>query len=268
MRRELVWSAGLSIGVHLLLLWALTQVPWSLASPGLLAPPKVISVALVGPEPSAPPPPPAVSRPQSQPQPEPRPMPETPAKRDPKHKAKTLPKSQPVREQPLAPAPPHETETAPQRNEVDPASVSQVFAMVSETVSREGGAGLRDAQDATSRGSGGAAGADPLGRASNIRGGSGLAGPFQDAIPRYDLNPRPSYPEMARRRGYEGTVVLEVRVEKDGKVGGVRLAETSGYELLDQAALQAVPAWQFIPGMRGEQPVEMEVRVPVRFQLH
>ncbi len=266
MRRELVWSAGLSIGVHLLLLWALTRVPWSLASPGLLAPPKVISVALVGLEPSAPPPAPVVSQPQ--PTPQPATLPEPPAKRDPKHKAKASPKPQPVRAQPLVHESLQETESGPQRTEDDPASVSQVLAMVPESGLSDAGASLAEGRDALPKGSGGAAGADPLRRTSGFPRGSGSGAAIQEAIPRYDLNPRPPYPEIARRRGYEGTVVLEVRVKTDGKVGGVRLAETSGYELLDQAALQAVPAWQFIPAARGDQPVEMEVRVPVRFQLH
>ncbi|MFQ6033652.1 MAG: energy transducer TonB [Candidatus Bipolaricaulia bacterium] len=87
------------------------------------------------------------------------------------------------------------------------------------------------------------------------------------AIPRYDLNPPPSYPEVARRRGYEGTVLLAVRVRKDGGVAAAQIAETSGYEVLDRAAVRAVRAWRFRPARRGEEPVEMEVRVPVRFQL-
>lgn len=87
------------------------------------------------------------------------------------------------------------------------------------------------------------------------------------ALPKYDLNPRPPYPEIARRRGYQGTAVLLVRVMKDGSVGEVRLAQSSGYEILDRSALETVKTWRFFPAMVGHEPVEMEILVPIRFEL-
>lgn len=90
---------------------------------------------------------------------------------------------------------------------------------------------------------------------------------LQKALPRYGVNPKPPYPEAARRRGYEGTVVLSVRVLKDGSAGYVRIAQSSGYSLLDQSALETVASWKFLPARLGDEPLEMEVQVPVRFQL-
>lgn len=90
---------------------------------------------------------------------------------------------------------------------------------------------------------------------------------LQGALPRYDLNPRPEYPETARRRGYEGTVVVTARVLKDGTAADIRVGKGSGHELLDRAAVQAVRSWRFIPATLNEEPVEMEVDIPIRFQL-
>ena len=45
------------------------------------------------------------------------------------------------------------------------------------------------------------------------------------------------------------------------------LHKTSGYSILDEAALSAVKGWQFGPAMDGNFPVERVVRMPVRFDL-
>ena len=52
----------------------------------------------------------------------------------------------------------------------------------------------------------------------------------------YLNNPRPPYPLVARRMGYHGKVVLEVEVLADGKAGDVKLSQSSGYDILDNAA--------------------------------
>ncbi len=90
----------------------------------------------------------------------------------------------------------------------------------------------------------------------------------REAMPLYRINPAPKYPRIARRRGYQGTVVLEVLVDRNGRVGELRVYTSSGYRILDRAALASVKGWAFEPGMRGDQKVEMWVRVPVRFQLN
>ncbi|MCD4716168.1 MAG: energy transducer TonB, partial [Desulfobacterales bacterium] len=90
----------------------------------------------------------------------------------------------------------------------------------------------------------------------------------REAMPLYRINPAPKYPKIARRRGYKGTVVLEVLVDRNGRVDDLRVSTSSGYKILDKAALASVKDWAFEPGMRGDQKVEMWVRVPVRFQLN
>lgn len=83
----------------------------------------------------------------------------------------------------------------------------------------------------------------------------------------YLNNPPPAYPLSARRMGQEGTVVLRVLVNDGGHPDQVQLARGSGFPVLDEAALQAVQRWTFVPARRGDIPTAGWVEVPVRFQL-
>jgi periplasmic protein TonB len=88
-----------------------------------------------------------------------------------------------------------------------------------------------------------------------------------EAVPLYRKNPPPRYPRLARRRGYQGVVVLDVLVDREGRVRDLQIATSSGHRSLDRAALASVKGWSFEPGRRGSNPVKMWVRVPIRFQL-
>lgn len=112
---------------------------------------------------------------------------------------------------------------------------------------------------------GGTAAGDGVGPAET--GSSGPEAALVQARPRYRDNPPPPYPEAARRRQLEGTVVLEVLVSAEGKVGELMIHGSSGHRLLDEIALQAVRSWLFEPGRRGDVPVTMKVLIPVRFGL-
>jgi periplasmic protein TonB len=90
---------------------------------------------------------------------------------------------------------------------------------------------------------------------------------IQSSVPRYDINPKPVYPLMALRRGYQGTVMLEVLVTREGRAGQVKVQQSSGYDMLDRKAVATVQQWLFTPALRGTQAVEMRVIVPVVFQL-
>ncbi len=87
------------------------------------------------------------------------------------------------------------------------------------------------------------------------------------AIPKYKLNRPPSYPRVARLRGQEGKCVMRVNVLPDGRVGAIDLARSSGYDVLDKAALRTVKSWRFTPGTQDGKPVAMWVQVPITFRL-
>lgn len=88
---------------------------------------------------------------------------------------------------------------------------------------------------------------------------------------RYDVaalnNPKPPYPLAARRHGAQGRVILSVQVSTSGVSNTVLLKRSSGHAVLDNAALQTVQRWRFVPARRGESPVESWVDVPIIFRL-
>lgn len=88
-----------------------------------------------------------------------------------------------------------------------------------------------------------------------------------DAKPRYRSNPLPKYPYLARQRHWEGLVWLLVTVSTEGRVADLRVAESSGYGVLDRSALKTVRRWRFSPARRAGIPVESQVKVPVKFRL-
>lgn len=88
------------------------------------------------------------------------------------------------------------------------------------------------------------------------------------AAPRYSENYLPDYPLSARRRGYAGVVMLSVEVLADGSVGRLKMKKTSGYDLLDKSAHDAVKGWKFSPAKKMGTPVTMWVDVPVKFELN
>jgi protein TonB len=65
----------------------------------------------------------------------------------------------------------------------------------------------------------------------------------------------------------EGLVRLTVRLDARGQVTAIALRQSSGFRLLDDAAVEAVRAWRFDPARVGDAAVESEIDVPVRFQL-
>ena len=87
------------------------------------------------------------------------------------------------------------------------------------------------------------------------------------ASPAYARNPRPKYPRVARRRGYEGEVLLKVLVDHEGRVDDALVLKSSGHNELDHSALKAVKNWVFKPGTVDGKPMEMWVQVPIQFEL-
>ncbi|MBV4539003.1 energy transducer TonB [Pseudomonas urmiensis] len=83
----------------------------------------------------------------------------------------------------------------------------------------------------------------------------------------YLKNPAPEYPQMAQRRGWEGTVLLRVEVLASGKPGQIQIQKSSGRDALDAAALAAVKRWSFVPAKQGDVAQSGWVSVPIDFKL-
>lgn len=92
-------------------------------------------------------------------------------------------------------------------------------------------------------------------------------GAVTKAEPLVQMNPAPPYPRIARQRGWEGTVRLEVIVGKDGIPGAVGIRESSGHGILDDAALRTVKQWKFSPARSGNLRFQSRITIPIRFTL-
>lgn len=88
-----------------------------------------------------------------------------------------------------------------------------------------------------------------------------------EARPDTSFNPPPSYPEFARRNGWEGSVMIRASVSAEGRVLAVSVARASRYAVLDKAAERAVKSWRFRPRTVGGVAVAAVIEVPVNFTL-
>jgi protein TonB len=80
--------------------------------------------------------------------------------------------------------------------------------------------------------------------------------------------PRPVYPAAARTAGIEGATVLRMEVQPDGSVGAVQVVESSGFDILDEAAVAAVRKWKFVPWKAEGRPVAAYVEQLISFRLN
>lgn len=103
-----------------------------------------------------------------------------------------------------------------------------------------------------------------------------VAPPAPPAAPRVELpssdadylqNPKPVYPPMSKRLGEQGRVLVRVLIAVDGSARQAELRQSSGHDRLDQAALDTVRKWRFVPGRRNGVPQDMWFNVPISFVL-
>lgn len=75
----------------------------------------------------------------------------------------------------------------------------------------------------------------------------------------------PVYPQEALQSRVQGIVIIEARIDQDGRVADARVLRPVA--LLDQAALDAVLQWEFLPTLIDGQPVPVIITVTVSFTL-
>ncbi|BAJ03530.1 energy transducer TonB [Shewanella violacea] len=92
--------------------------------------------------------------------------------------------------------------------------------------------------------------------------------PIKLSKPTFSSPPaQPRYPKLARKRGFEGTATIEVIFNHIGEQLSLTLIDSSGFSLLDRAAIMAVEQWQFSPPS-PQTAYAYTVKVPVRFALN
>lgn len=140
----------------------------------------------------------------------------------------------------------------------------------SAAASRSGGHGNGGSGTGTGDGDGSGSG---TGQGSGTGPGSGSgsgggAGDGETMGPQLLSATKPRYPESARRNNIEGTAVVGLTIGTDGRVSSAWLESSSGNSAMDEAAVEEVYNWRFVPAKRNGAAITVNSRVPVVFQLH
>ena len=90
--------------------------------------------------------------------------------------------------------------------------------------------------------------------------------PYDDP-PQPLSNIRPVYPEIAQEAGIEGTVVVQVFIDKKGRVQDTLILKGIPNTGLDEAAISAIRKTRFRPAKQRERPVGVWISIPVNFRL-
>ncbi|MEK9931132.1 MAG: energy transducer TonB, partial [Rhodospirillaceae bacterium] len=77
----------------------------------------------------------------------------------------------------------------------------------------------------------------------------------------------PIYPNLARRRGIQGTVVIIAGISPSGLVSSTKIKTSSGSGTLDNAAIRAIRDWRFTPATNNGRPITSEVEIPLTFKI-
>lgn len=129
-------------------------------------------------------------------------------------------------------------------------------------------------RESARRGSGGNTGSGVgtgLGTGVGLGSGSGTGGNGGAGITRGPAvlsGAKPDYPDVARAKGWKGTVKLRIFVNRSGEVKETQIAGSSGFEELDNTAHQAVRTWRFRPALENGAAVAAWVTLPIVFELH
>lgn len=225
------YAVPASVAIHAALLSAVVIVPMLASSELPAVPPPDIVVRLPGGGPSAPPPPP---------------------KGDPAttRVKKTAPRPQPQTKNSVS-APTYEPSAAPRPEEAgtDLGACDGCRADGTDGGVPDGGGNTLGAVDGSD--------AQP---AQVVRAGGDIR------PPKKVKDVQPIYPEIARRAGVEGMVIIECTIAPSGRV--VNALVLRGNPLLDAAALEAVEHWVYAPTLLNGVPVSVVMTVTVQFTLH
>lgn len=91
----------------------------------------------------------------------------------------------------------------------------------------------------------------------------GTSGPTYGATAKG--GPTPGYPKLAEEERLSGTVVIRITVTADGNIADLVVSQSSGHDVLDDAARRAAQAWNFSPAMENGVASGGTIRLRFRF---
>lgn len=240
MRQESVISIGLALASHAVVLFG---VPGTLLRPApkapepayievsLMAAPLALPVAEIEPQGSQPAPAPTPKpEVESPPQPEAEPQQPAPIVAPSEPEVPKMPESTPADPQPVPPAPAHQIATDPTPDSAPVDGQAAGVGVVTNQVT--------------------------------------VGGEYQLLNqPYYKKRGQAKYPLEAKKLRQEGTVVLTLYINALGRLDKIEIKESSGFPLLDEAAIAAERQSRFRPAYLGNRPLASKAEVPYRFQL-
>ncbi|NHN39069.1 TonB family protein [Pseudomaricurvus alcaniphilus] len=152
---------------------------------------------------------------------------------------------------------------APRPNELLPASPAEPQALLAAAASPTGPANAAAPQPAS------AALRKGSGTARSVSSG-GRAGSVQDYFTELMawLNQHKDYPGAVKKKKQQGTVVIQFAIDRAGKVLHSKVKTSSGYPLLDQAALQMLAAAEPLPPLpRQFKREQLTLAIPIEYAL-
>ncbi|WP_127717222.1 energy transducer TonB [Halobacteriovorax sp. HLS] len=70
------------------------------------------------------------------------------------------------------------------------------------------------------------------------------------------FSPTPRYPRRAQKRSQQGKVLVSIFIAENGSAYDAKIIESSGYKLLDDAALRTALEWKFAPAIHNGVPIK------------
>ncbi len=196
-----------------------------------------------------------------------KPAPAPPKRAKPTPVVREQTKTGPALQEPQRPAPAPQA-ARPQAPSVQPATSARDISLPDDASNGGTGPALPAANPSAPGGTGSPFGPRLASRgpapSENTAGGETSLPGFGAA---YLNNPKPAYPAFAKKMGMEGKVMLKVFVSREGRVLQIEVGQSSGYDVLDKAALDAVKIWRFVPARRGDAAIDEWVQVPIAFRL-
>ena len=113
----------------------------------------------------------------------------------------------------------------------------------------------------------GRAGDGKKGRGPGGRGPNGIGWVQRlTSLPQLLFKKEPEYSEEARKARHQGSVMLSLEIDSEGRPRNIRVVQSLGLGL-DERAVEAVSQWRFKPGLLNGRPVTAPVSVEVSFRL-
>jgi len=117
-------------------------------------------------------------------------------------------------------------------------------------------------------GASGSGGGTGIGQGTGFGGGLDFGGAIGlDEPPKVVFKVLPKYPELARKAGKEGIVILKILITRTGRVAKVVVLSAPGKLGFAEAAVEAVQQWKFEPPTVNGEPVDVWCTLPIRFKL-